>query len=568
MRGSLCYLSPLDLWARNMGSSAGTAEVWAEVGGSALGIGGPTALDSYGLEGYGLMVALPVHADTAAYVPQDFNQDGKADVVVRNPTTGKANIWLMDQAQLLAQPALAPLIQDPNWQLQASGNFNGDASSDLVWRNQRTGQNLVWLMNGTSPQQAIALPSVTDTDWEIRGVGDFDQDSQWDDLLWYDRQTGERLIWYLSGTNRQGTAMIEPNVDMTGRSLLGSGDFDGNGSWDLLWRDTTTGQARIWLMTGAQRSQELAIDVIPDLDWKLCGIGDYTADGRADLIWETESFGQSALWEMQGATRQAETLFYSDSPFNIEFDYRFDTQGWFTPERKAVLEAAARVWERIIVDEFAEVPAGTATPFVRNPETDETYLTSPGQASDIYVTDRAIDDVLVFVGTQSLGTGGTLGFAGASGFFSNETRYVGDDFEPWLGSLTFNRDANWFFDTTPATSNDIPFNQSDFLSTAVHELGHILGFSDQINAFAQYLVSNSFVGPNALAQNGGQPILLEDDHSHILDGYEFGGSGETVMDPVSVTGRRQLPTLLDLAILDDIGYEINYAAATQNASAS
>jgi Bacterial pre-peptidase C-terminal domain len=248
--------------------------------------------------------------------------------------------------------------------------------------------------------------------------------------------------------------------------------------------------------------------------------------------------------------------------FRIQFDYRFDTQGWFTPLRRAALEAAARVWESIIADEFPDTPAGTATPYVLNPETDE-YAGS----SNVFITDQAINDVTIFVGARTLG-GATLAVGAPSGNYTNEVRYNGDRFQPWLGSISFDNSTNWFFDPTPDTAIDIPLTQNDFISTAVHEIGHILGFNRSANAFNSLVENDTFVGANASALNGGNPIPLQPGGAHIRDGYEFGGSGETLMDPTSSSGGRQLPTALDAAILDDIGYTINYNAVYRNQSSN
>ena len=45
--------------------------------------------------------------------------------------------------------------------------------------------------------------------------------------------------------------------------------------------------------------------------------------------------------------------------FNIKFDYRFDTEGFFNdPEKRIVLEQAAQIWSYYIQDEFTDIPAG------------------------------------------------------------------------------------------------------------------------------------------------------------------------------------------------------------------
>ncbi|MCL1471942.1 hypothetical protein [Argonema antarcticum] len=245
------------------------------------------------------------------------------------------------------------------------------------------------------------------------------------------------------------------------------------------------------------------------------------------------------------------------STFNIEFDYRFDTNGFLAdPARKATLEAAAKVWESVIQDEFPDIPAGTAF-FVENPQT--------GQIDRI-VLDKPIDDLLIFVGAKpftgeiseagGVTNGEAAGFEDANGFsylFLN--RIEGDNYEPYAGSISFNTLVTYQVDSTPFILSDNPPGNFGYglFSTAEHEIGHALGIGLG-GTFEKRSNENIFDGPNVRAVNGGNPI-------------PFDGEGHPQFNFVSSKGvpaflggsenlRSLIPTEVDLAILADIGYQI------------
>lgn len=247
--------------------------------------------------------------------------------------------------------------------------------------------------------------------------------------------------------------------------------------------------------------------------------------------------------------------------FNIVFDYSYDTSGFFDdPERRNALEAAADIWEGLIGDDFQPVPAGVQFS-IANPS---------DPASDVSITlSSSVDDLVIFVGGTDLGglrttatgtiitggRGGPDGFGAAGDILSSRiySEFRGQlttDFEPFVGTISFNSnsDADYSFDISGPASGKI-----DFVSTALHEIGHVLGIGTS-GVFDSHISAGAFAGPNSLEENGGVPIPLEPSGAHILDGY----SGDTaLMDPRNFVGTRQLPTDLDLALLADIGYEIS-----------
>lgn len=48
-----------------------------------------------------------------------------------------------------------------------SGDFNADGKADILWRNRATGQNVVWLMNGTALTNTVSLVTVSDLSWRV-----------------------------------------------------------------------------------------------------------------------------------------------------------------------------------------------------------------------------------------------------------------------------------------------------------------------------------------------------------------------------------------------------------------
>ena len=239
---------------------------------------------------------------------------------------------------------------------------------------------------------------------------------------------------------------------------------------------------------------------------------------------------------------------------SIAFDYRFDDAGFFAdPARREALEAAAAVWSSILRDDFEDIPAGTSVR-TRDPE-------DPTGAGMNLTSDEAIDDVLIFVGCASFPDGiaqsnHTAGLSGIADFElvgRLQERYQGADFEPWTGWISFNCDSPWFFDATPATDDDIPGEQNDFHSTAMHEIGHVLGFGTA-SAFMALITDGAFVGPAAVSANGG-PVPLTSSGTHFQSSVVSDGQ-VTLMDVSRTVGTRTPPTRVDRAAMADLGYTL------------
>jgi FtsP/CotA-like multicopper oxidase with cupredoxin domain len=102
------------------------------------------------------------------YDARDFNGDGQPDILWRQDGTGANIVWIMNGTNPVSGVSL-PTVPDQTWRIAGIGDFNGDGQPDILWRQDGTGANIVWIMNGTNPVSGVSLPTVPDQTWRIVG---------------------------------------------------------------------------------------------------------------------------------------------------------------------------------------------------------------------------------------------------------------------------------------------------------------------------------------------------------------------------------------------------------------
>ena len=217
----------------------------------------------------------------------------------RHRSTGDNKMWLMNGATIADDVAL-PEVSDTAWQVVGTGNFNGQGNLDLLWRNQSTGKNIVWMVDGASVSSWGELPSVDDTNWAVVGTGDFDGDGK-SDILWRHRLTGLNVVYLMNGLSVAEWGFLPPVTDLNW-TVADTGDFDGDGRSDILWRHQVNGNNAIWMLNGLSVPGWGSLTPVTDLHWTVAGTGDFNDDGRDDIVWRNQLSGSNSLWFINGST--------------------------------------------------------------------------------------------------------------------------------------------------------------------------------------------------------------------------------------------------------------------------
>ena len=238
--------------------------------------------------------------------------------------------------------------------------------------------------------------------------------------------------------------------------------------------------------------------------------------------------------------------------FKIQLDYRYDRAGFFAdPVRKQALEGACRIWGRLLADDFPAVPKGTYIK-VRDPE-------KPNDPALALTLDYEVDDLVLFVGSSDLPPGitgvssptaGLSGVADATLAAALQKRFDATPFQPWTAWVTFDSKTDFHFDPAPELGAAVPAGKLDFVSVALHEIGHALGFGTA-DSFKSKITAGAFTGAKTVALFGA-PMPLTADRGHVPNTTMSSGR-RMLMDLSDGTGVRYLPTPLDQAVFEDLG---------------
>jgi Ca2+-binding RTX toxin-like protein len=204
----------------------------------------------------------------------DFNGDGRSDILWRNGDTGENYVYFMDGLNILPTEGYVRTVADLDWAVAGTGDYNGDGTSDILWRHRLTGENYLFPMDGLSILASEGYTrTVADQSWqpvydtEVRFTGD---------------SLRNRLMGMSSGDRLEGRGGNDVLDGREGNDTLvgGAGDDTyklgrGYGADLIQENDATPGNADVGqFLAGIARDQIWFRQLGSNLEVSVIGTGD------------------------------------------------------------------------------------------------------------------------------------------------------------------------------------------------------------------------------------------------------------------------------------------------------
>ncbi|MGB9366677.1 MAG: M10 family metallopeptidase C-terminal domain-containing protein [Xanthobacteraceae bacterium] len=169
--------------------------------------------------------------------------------------------------------------------------------------------------------------------YQISGIGDFNKDGT-SDVLWYNQSTRDTDIWSLNNGKWAGSSTI--GLHPAGYQISGIGDFNKDGTSDVLWYNPTTRDTDIWAVSNGHWAGSTTIGVHP-AGYDIVGIGDFNKDGTSDVLWYNPTTRDTDIWSLNnGQWAGSTTIGVHPAGYQVAGVGDFNNDGtsdvlWFNP---------------------------------------------------------------------------------------------------------------------------------------------------------------------------------------------------------------------------------------------
>lgn len=220
----------------------------------------------------------------------DFNGDGRSDILETNASGTITNIrYMAARANFATTPVTG--AQPSGSVVQGAADTNGDGLDDVILKNA-AGQIIVSLQNGSGAFTYSTVKSLSSTA-VYKGAGDFNGDGK-ADLVFQDSASNVVSVVYMNGAAELGTATIGL---AGGQSVVGVGRFYKDSAANLLVKNTA-GQVYVGRVSGDSVGLTLIAKLAANV--AIAHVGDYDGNGQDDVLWRKTGSKTSGVLSFSG----------------------------------------------------------------------------------------------------------------------------------------------------------------------------------------------------------------------------------------------------------------------------
>ncbi len=240
----------------------------------------------------------------------DFDGNGVPDLVYQNTSTSQVNVdyyggpggatfigWACLTCGAPGSGSIA------GWQVAAVADFDGNGTPDLViQQTQSPYQVNVNYYGGsggaTNTGSACLSCSIDTTYWRVKAAADFDGNGT-PDLVYQNTTTSQVNVDYYGGSGGAtyiGWACLSCAINPAGWLVVAAADFDGNGTPDLVYQNTSSSQVNVDFYGGSGGATFLGYAClscsINVTGWQVKAAADFDGNGTPDLVYQNTGSSQ------------------------------------------------------------------------------------------------------------------------------------------------------------------------------------------------------------------------------------------------------------------------------------
>jgi hypothetical protein len=196
-------------------------------------------------------------------------------------------------------------------------DYNNDGIADWVWKGESNGYETlsqIWELtyptygpNYTTPTRFYPPPFSDQLNWELVTTGDFNGDGT-ADFLWRHKTLASWKLWQMKNGTRVGQNPSPPDFDLAHAwTVVGAGDTDKDGDDDVILNNTSTGEVMIWKMQNYAVVGTYSVGTKPG--YVVNRIGDFNGDGDVDLLLRQVGGDLLVIWQIENNALVLESAF-------------------------------------------------------------------------------------------------------------------------------------------------------------------------------------------------------------------------------------------------------------------